>query len=133
MNHHKRTLTPVEIVYNAFGFTMAAIIGVTVAYYGRKAMQEFEIREAADKLELEDQSRQSGGHVSESVEVRHELKRSAGFRMDAALQPGVSGIDRSASLKETTVEVQPTVDSTADRRNVSGELTGEVATATSTA
>lgn len=45
----RRPLTPLEIAYNSVGFTVAVLVAVAGALYGRRALQDLELREAAEE------------------------------------------------------------------------------------
>jgi uncharacterized membrane protein YdjX (TVP38/TMEM64 family) len=47
--NHKRAFTPVEIAYNVVGACVALTIAITGTLYGRRALQELELKEAAER------------------------------------------------------------------------------------
>jgi hypothetical protein len=47
--NHKRAFTPVEIAYNVVGACVALTIAITGTLYGHRALQELELKEAAER------------------------------------------------------------------------------------
>lgn len=53
IKHRKRHITPIEIVYNVVGACVAATTAITAAIYGRRALRELELKEAAERVASE--------------------------------------------------------------------------------
>lgn len=53
IRHKKRQITPVEIVYNVVGACVAATTAITATIYGRRALKEMELKEAAEREAVE--------------------------------------------------------------------------------
>lgn len=52
MKSSKQHMTPLQITYNVLGFCLATGVTVGVTIYGKRALQELEIKEQAAKLEV---------------------------------------------------------------------------------
>lgn len=49
VKNQNRRLTPVEIIYNFVGACVAVTVAVTAAIYGRRALQDMELKESAER------------------------------------------------------------------------------------
>lgn len=73
IKHTKRHITPVEIIYNVVGACVAATTALTATIYGRRALKELELKEAAER-EASDQLSQSMTSVTtESSSFKHPI------------------------------------------------------------
>ncbi|KAG0603384.1 hypothetical protein M758_10G089500 [Ceratodon purpureus] len=73
MQHTKRDITPVEIIYNVVGACIAATTAITATVYGRRALQEMELREAAEREASEQLSHSLTNVITESPSFKHPL------------------------------------------------------------
>ena len=71
IKHKKRQITPVEIVYNVVGACIAATTAITATIYGRRALQEMELKEAAEREASEQLSQPITTIVTESASLKH--------------------------------------------------------------
>ncbi|KAG0611415.1 hypothetical protein M758_7G139400 [Ceratodon purpureus] len=71
IRHKKRQITPVEIVYNVVGACIAATTAITATIYGRRALKEMEMKEAAEREASEQLSQPMTNIVTESPSFKH--------------------------------------------------------------
>lgn len=71
VKNQKRRLTPVEIAYNVVGACVAVTIAVSGTVYGRRALQDMELKEIAEREAATQRSLPMANVVSESSTLKH--------------------------------------------------------------
>lgn len=73
IKHRKRHMTPVEITYNVVGACIAATTAVMATIYGRRALKEMELKEAAEREASEQFSHSMTNVITESPSFKHPM------------------------------------------------------------
>lgn len=73
IKHTKRHITPVEIIYNAVGACIAAATAITATIYGRRALKELELKEAAEREASEQLSQPMANVTTGSSSFKHPI------------------------------------------------------------